>query len=66
MKNHQFRPTRSVAFLEINATNNDGSKNNIWGRNRGYSRDHNLTYDRNHNSSGGQLYSCGRGRNFSQ
>ena len=38
MKNHEFRPTGSVALPEANATNTDGHRNNTRGRGRAWLR----------------------------
>lgn len=38
MKNHESRPTGSVALPEANATNTDGHRNNTRGRGRGRGR----------------------------
>ncbi|KAI3685019.1 hypothetical protein L6452_34250 [Arctium lappa] len=71
MKNHQSRPTGSVAFPEANAINNDSPRNNFRGRGhgrgrgRGRGRGHfgqNHSYGRNNNFGRGHSY--GRGRSF--
>ncbi|XP_023738351.1 uncharacterized protein LOC111886347 [Lactuca sativa] len=67
MKNHESRPTGSVALPEANATNTDGHQNNTRGRRRGCGRgqgcgyfNRNQSHNQNHNFGHGQGNNRGR------
>ncbi|KAI3754346.1 hypothetical protein L1987_54128 [Smallanthus sonchifolius] len=67
MKNHEARPTGSLAFPEANAVNNNDTKNygRKWGRGRGHSHlDKNHNNGRNHSFKWNNNYNRGnyRGR----
>ncbi|XP_023751178.1 uncharacterized protein LOC111899570 [Lactuca sativa] len=69
MKNHEFRPTISVALLEANATNTDGYRNYTCGRGRGCGLgrgrgylNRNQSHNHNHNFGRGQGNNRGRGQ----
>ncbi|KAL7598632.1 hypothetical protein Lser_V15G25464 [Lactuca serriola] len=63
MKNHEFRPTGSVALPEANATNTDGHRNNTRGRGRGCGYfNRNQSHNQNHNFGRRQSNNRGRGQ----
>nr|KAJ0184887.1 hypothetical protein LSAT_V11C900471760 [Lactuca sativa] len=64
MKNHESRPTRSIALSEANATNTDGHRNNTRRRGRGRGRGRGRDYfNRNQSHTQNHNFSCGQGNN---
>ena len=65
MKNHESRPTGSVALPEANATRSNENRNNTRGRGRGRGRGYfnrNQSHNQNHNSGSGRGNYSNRGR----
>ncbi|XP_023738001.1 uncharacterized protein LOC111885991 [Lactuca sativa] len=62
MKNHESRPTRSIALPEANATNTDGYRNNTRGRGHGRGRGRGYDYfNRNHIHNQNHNFVCRQG-----